>query len=718
MAMTTEAPPAQYLRALWPGGEPADQWLPIWRLRERYTFWVGVGDVGGALEVVDRNPDDLYVGMGLHPTALGAKQRGGVASVSGIAGLWAEFDTSPDGRPDQASILELLDGLPFRPSMLVDSGSGGVHAYWLFREPWIFEDARERQMAAAMVQGWESYIHSRTEFKFDKVFDLARVLRIPGTFNTKGGLRRPVRLLRLEDERRFDPWDFESYLPRDEPAPSGGRSSVAQRWTVSAPCPVCSGHPRMPQGGGVRCWGYLDSSGRYARCTREEFAGTLKVNTDHTFSHLLGGSRCDCGLTHGGPASSAPPKSAVYETRRNNEKSSWPEPPGPAAYMGLAGEIRDFSDPHTEADPVAVLTHFLLAFGSAVGFAPHVVIGATRHTPRNFAAIVGRSSKARKGDSAQIAGAIIGGADPVWADRIRGGLSSGEGVIAQVRDEVTKADGTVVDEGVRDKRMFIIEPEFARVLTVMKRQGNTVSAVLRDAWDSGRIATMTKSPMVATGAHISVIAHITVEELRRELDDTSLANGFANRFLWIAARRSKELPMPEPLAGAALTRLCGEISKRINLARLRGAMTLDAAARDLWHDMYADLSRERDGLVGGILTRSEAHVIRLALIYALLDGAKETISPAHILAGAELLAYSERSVEFVFGDSTGDPIADAIIRGLSGGPMTRTEIMNLFSRNESGARIDRALRHLHEGGRARMNTEATAGRPREVWAKA
>ena len=88
-----------------------------------------------------------------------------------------------------------------------------------------------------------------------------------------------------------------------------------------------------------------------------------------------------------------------------------------------------------------------------------------------------------------------------------------------------------------------MESEFASVLRVAGRDGNTLSAILRDAWDRGRLQTMTKNNAAkATGAHVSLIGHVTADELRRELSSTEAGNGFANRFLWVCARRSKELP--------------------------------------------------------------------------------------------------------------------------------------------------------------------------------
>ncbi len=76
-----------------------------------------------------------------------------------------------------------------------------------------------------------------------------------------------------------------------------------------------------------------------------------------------------------------------------------------------------------------------------------------------------------------------------------------------------------------------MEPEFARVVNAAKRESNTLSAVIREAWDSGDLSVMTKnSASHATDAHIGMVTHITHEELAKSLSTVDVYNGFGNRF--------------------------------------------------------------------------------------------------------------------------------------------------------------------------------------------
>jgi len=245
-----------------------------------------------------------------------------------------------------------------------------------------------------------------------------------------------------------------------------------------------------------------------------------------------------------------------HEASATPPAPEWPRPLGAAAYHGLAGEFVRMHEPHTEADPAALLADFLVEFGNVVGRNAHFVAEADKHYTNLFVGLVGETAKGRKGSSHGQVRRRFAALDEEWSrGRVLSGLSSGEGLIWAARDPISqrqpiKNKGKVTgyqevetDCGVDDKRLLAFEPEFASTLRVLSREGNTLSPLIRQAWDTGTLRSLTKnSPARATGAHVSILAHITNTELRRYLDRTEAANGLANRFLWIAVRRSKLLP--------------------------------------------------------------------------------------------------------------------------------------------------------------------------------
>ena len=407
--------------------------------------------------------------------------------------------------------------------------------------------------------------------------------------------------------------------------------------------------------------------------------------------------------------------------------SSWPSPLGEAAYHGLTGELVHAIAPHTEADPVSILLTHLVYFGNAIGRGYHARADAARHGTNLNVVIVGETSNARKGSSREQVHREYQEIDPEWANAcIKGGMSSGEGLIWNVRDPIEKTDAVkeggrytgeyqtyVVDQGIEDKRLLAYEPEFAQVLRVMSRETNTLSTQVRQAWDSGTLRTMTKNnPAQATDAHISILGHITKDELLRELNELEAANGFANRFLWVCAKRAQYLPDG---GGEAATRhLVKPLRAALEHAQTERLLQRNDKAGPVWHRTYEELSTGHPGLFGAITARAEAQVLRLSVLYAALDRAN-AIGLPHLEAALAVWEYCEASARHIFGDSTGDPVADRILQSLKLGSLTRTEISYLFQKNVKAARISQALDLLSRSGLARSHMQPTDARPVEVW---
>jgi hypothetical protein len=260
------------------------------------------------------------------------------------------------------------------------------------------------------------------------------------------------------------------------------------------------------------------------------------------------------------------------------------------------------------------------------------------------------------------------------------------------------------------------------VLTVSKRDGNTLSDVIRNAWDGREyIAAMTKNNKAAvTNAHISIAGHITEDELRLMVDVVSMANGWCNRFLFCCVKRSKYLPFGGNLDASTLNALKEEINAAFMRVYLcEKEIPFDEEAKELWDKggLYHELTEGRPGLLGTICGRAEAQTRRLAVLYAVLDGS-DVVKLVHLRAALALWKYCEDSVRYIFGDNLGEPFADALLQALrNSNGLSRTAIRDLFKRNQSSEKIDSALASLEKYGLARRETQSTGNRgPRaEVW---
>ncbi len=412
------------------------------------------------------------------------------------------------------------------------------------------------------------------------------------------------------------------------------------------------------------------------------------------------------------------------------DDNPWPAPMGERAFYGLAGDFVQLIEPHSEADPVALLIHFQVMFGNVIGRTIHYKAEADQHYTNLFCAIIGETSKGRKGSAEGHPRRLLQTVDKDWVTR--SGLNSGEGLIWNVRDPefttqqvIDKGIATgfkevVHVEGVEDKRLMVIEPEFPGTLSIMSRPGNSLSATVRQAWDTGMLSTLTKnSPTKATDAHISIIGHGTREEILRNLNNSEASNGFANRFLFFCCRRSKCLPDGGNLSQEDTTTLLERIKSTIEWCKSKGKLEIkrDDEAREMWHAVYPELSEGKPGLLGSMIARAEAQTMRLATLYAALD-MSELIRAVHLEAALTVWEYAEASCRYVFSGRLGDPTADTLLSAIraSANGMTRTDIRDLFARNKSQDEVQRALGVLHQKNLVTVVHEgADKGRPTERW---
>jgi len=245
------------------------------------------------------------------------------------------------------------------------------------------------------------------------------------------------------------------------------------------------------------------------------------VLEDPTRCDVCGSDSCEEHL----PAAAAAEQHEAVDT--------WPAPLSARAYHGIFGELVNAIAPQTEADPAALLMQLLSMFGNNIGRSAHWRAEADIHYLNLYTVLVGATAKGRKGTAGGRIKQVYDLVDPEWSARCCvSGLSSGEGLIWVIRDPIEKQvpikikgrstgeyETVIEDHGVEDKRLHVVESEFASTLRVLGRDGNTLSALIRLAWDGQILRAMTKNaPAMATGPHISLIGHITKDELRRDLD--------------------------------------------------------------------------------------------------------------------------------------------------------------------------------------------------------
>ena len=413
-------------------------------------------------------------------------------------------------------------------------------------------------------------------------------------------------------------------------------------------------------------------------------------------------------------------------------------------FRGIAGRFVELACRKSEADPAAVLITFLDRMGVEIGRKPFVLIGDTKHYLNLMAVIVGQTAKARKGTSAAPIQRLISHLILTFcntqhtenrlnyhnslisysvAKKTPGPLSTGEGLIWAVRDPIEQwvvdkktkeGEMQTIDPGIDDKRLYVEDQEFASGLKCTKREGNTLATALRCLWDDGTAEPLTKTSRAkTTGAHIGIITHITNEELLKSLDEIEAFTGFANRFLWILARRQGFEPFPEPMPENELHDIAADVFKIVTFYQEETEIKLTDAARQYWAEIYRGLSTGYPGLVGGVLNRAEAQVMRLSLLYACLD-MSWTIEPDHIRTALALWRYVEQSAYYIFGDKL-DPTEQKILDTLKDGPKTGTELYKSFSNHIEKPKLETAINSLLASKKITVKEEPTKGRPKKLF---
>jgi len=209
--------PLDFLNLLWQG-KPADLYILIWVLHDKISHWFR--DAAAAAEFVQQvHGRDVYAGVGLSCRDRGPNHRCISDEIAGIAGFGADLDLKSDAHnkgPLPTTFKEALTLIPadFPPTIIIATGNG-LQVWWLFKKLWIFENDDERRDAAALsfrLQTFLRYNSSQRGWKFERLADLARVLRIPGTINAKDPNKPKAVEVYSVEGRRYNPSDFRRYL--------------------------------------------------------------------------------------------------------------------------------------------------------------------------------------------------------------------------------------------------------------------------------------------------------------------------------------------------------------------------------------------------------------------------------------------------------------------------------------------------------------------------
>lgn len=546
----------------------------------------------------------------------------------------------------------------------------------------------------------------------------------------------------------FDIWDrVIAYLDKCDPAVAGERGHDK---TYGVLCQVICGFDLSPQQA-------LDAANYYnQKCEppwnekelKHKVEDALKATANDSRGHLLQSknepplsrrleedkAQREAAKSNGAYHQESHPAGTVdleKETQERlkqytSEQVSFPPPMRSEAFHGILGEVVKIMTKHCESSPEVLLLHGLVIVGNIMGRSAYVYGGGPKLFPNEFAVFVGETARGRKGTAYAMWEQL---AELVNADWFSGCFSnqvqSGEGIVSRIRDERygvppgKKKKGepleeVLLDAGVSDKRLLILEEELSHVLKMAQRSGNTLSEVLRRAWDSPSVLRNDNknSPQKATDPHVSFIGHITRDELLKVLNIIDLNNGMANRMLWCAARRTGDMPNAEFLNWKnhqTITEKLNEIFQQRYANTSKPALfSRSSDARNYWDQLYRKLNAQKlEGTMDAILARDTSHILKIALIFAVADSA-QNIERQHLQAALAVIDFCRDSARWTFGQVTGNRLANLIYWELSRSPagLTRSDITRDVCRgNTTKTQLDLALSTLVKNKLAKVTME-------------
>lgn len=412
---------------------------------------------------------------------------------------------------------------------------------------------------------------------------------------------------------------------------------------------------------------------------------------------------------------------------------------GEDAYHGIAGRLVKAVGPSTEADEPAILCSFLTAFGSAVGLGPEEGECGMPHGANLFLLLVGPTA-IRKGTSWAFGSWLVCQADLVWAKErlISEGFGTGEGLVYAVRDEKRETvwnprskdyDINVVT-GVDDKRLLVVEEEFAKALRLCKAKESILSAIIRQAFDRKAIGKLNKgeSKCRCEKPHVSIVAQTTPDELKAELKGTSyLANGVVNRFLMVGVQRRRFVSRVKRPWQDTLAEFAQPVAEALEHARAIRTVTMSDDAGALWDDVYQALETRPDDTFGRATGRASVYVLKLAMTYALVDRSA-TITLEHMRAALAVWRYCEATARLIFRENnktltsssmeTDRPLRYRLLDAIVDDPgISRTELHEATAKRYSAVERAEALAWLQDIGMAhpRRCPLAQGGPSAERW---
>ncbi|HCG6382282.1 TPA: DUF3987 domain-containing protein [Vibrio parahaemolyticus] len=418
----------------------------------------------------------------------------------------------------------------------------------------------------------------------------------------------------------------------------------------------------------------------------------------------------------------------VVETSKVKESELVPIPPKlrQEGYYGCLSEMSKDLTENTEANRSFVANNIMMAIAAGTPSANVVMpFGAINTELRMFSlqvlpsgcgkGVSEKQTKAMFTEAIQLLNNNIVSPQsglPLYARVFSGGLSTGEGIAYELRDSIVNENGDE-EQGIEDKRLLVLEPEFINVLVKSNVPGSILSSTVRKIFDADSLEPMTKTNRVkCTNPDVCIIGQITPEELVKKLDSVSISNGLANRFPIFSGTQPIYQPIPKVIEKEKLQKHAKKLNEVMHWCHSSPKiLTMSDCYEELWREKYCDLKQigASGSIEKSLMTRAPHYASMYAMLFATLD-MTTVVTANHLTASLAWIDYWHESVRYIFGTEAAAYKAEKtnleafevlnkikeLVATNNGQPITRTPLQQALGKKYTSKQLSDVLKFLQE----------------------
>lgn len=392
-------------------------------------------------------------------------------------------------------------------------------------------------------------------------------------------------------------------------------------------------------------------------------------------------------------------------------------------FYGVIGKIADVISQATEALSEGVAIELMALVGASIS--PEKIwtpFGAKKTVIRCNGFLVAGTSQGKGLSSSQLEAFIdkaIGINENVISPIFRGGISSPEGVIAQIRDNDLDNINLPPSTG---NKLLVVDEEISRILKIIKKPNETLSNVLRTTFDGRPLEPLTKFNRIkCERPHVVIYGHVTPRELILNVNEEDVHNGLLNRYPMFYAERKVLKPFPDEIKESVIDELASELVEILEWANEKEKMiSRSECFEELWISVYPQLATmgKGDCFEESMMARVRQYTTMYSMLFAALDKS-EVMYAKHLESALAWIKYWQDSIGYLFNIKkqeanesllieASEKILNFIKREIhenGGHAIGKSPITKKFSGKYDGQLIQDAIENLASGEYPQLNIE-------------